>query len=199
MDGFGYECGLSTVKYGDGTPQADHTTVVEYNKINDLTHKHRRTIIFFRLNHHLNKPQPLFNSSLGTVLEKLIQHWRFQFIPQFIFLNSLFGYLSLLIIIKWCTSSKADLYHVMIFMFLSPTDDLGENQLFVGQKTTQLVLLLLALVAVPWMLLPKPFLLKSQHEKVLLLFLSLPSPKQEIKRNLQKGPAAAWNAVVNVL
>ncbi|KAK2972740.1 hypothetical protein RJ640_019388 [Escallonia rubra] len=154
----------------------------------DLTHKHRRTIIFFRLNHHLNKPQPLFNSSLGTVLEKLIQHWRFQFIPQFIFLNSLFGYLSLLIIIKWCTGSKADLYHVMIYMFLSPTDDLGENQLFVGQKTTQftdstrlmrvflyqLVLLLLALVAVPWMLLPKPFLLKSQHEKDLIREYPLP-------------------------
>uniref|UniRef100_A0A5B6ZDC6 V-type proton ATPase subunit a n=2 Tax=Davidia involucrata TaxID=16924 RepID=A0A5B6ZDC6_DAVIN len=88
----------------------------------------------------------------------------FQFIPQMIFLNSLFGYLSLLIIVKWWIGSKADLYHVMIYMFLSPTDDLGENQLFVGQKTVQLVLLLLALVAVPWMLIPKPFLLKKQHQ-----------------------------------
>ncbi|AES89197.1 putative V-type ATPase, V0 complex, 116kDa subunit family [Medicago truncatula] len=88
----------------------------------------------------------------------------FQFIPQVIFLNSLFGYLSLLIIVKWCTGSQADLYHVMIYMFLSPTDDLGENQLFAGQKNVQLVLLLLAGVAVPWMLLPKPFILKKQHE-----------------------------------
>lgn len=88
----------------------------------------------------------------------------FQFIPQVIFLNSLFGYLSLLIIVKWCTGSQADLYHVMIYMFLSPTDDLGENQLFAGQKNLQLVLLLLAGVAVPWMLLPKPFILKKQHE-----------------------------------
>ncbi|XP_057788453.1 V-type proton ATPase subunit a3 [Salvia miltiorrhiza] len=93
-----------------------------------------------------------------------INTW-FQFIPQMIFLNSLFGYLSLLIIVKWCTGSQADLYHVMIYMFLSPTDDLGENQLFAGQKTLQLVLLLLALVSVPWMLLPKPFLLKMQHER----------------------------------
>ncbi|KVI02018.1 ATPase, V0 complex, subunit 116kDa [Cynara cardunculus var. scolymus] len=61
----------------------------------------------------------------------------FQFIPQMIFLNGLFGYLSLLIIVKWCTGSKADLYHVMIYMFLSPTDDLGENQLFPNQKTIQ--------------------------------------------------------------
>ncbi|RWR81381.1 V-type proton ATPase subunit a3-like protein [Cinnamomum micranthum f. kanehirae] len=89
----------------------------------------------------------------------------FQFIPQIIFLNSLFGYLSLLIIVKWVSGSKADLYHIMIYMFLSPTDELGENQLFAGQKTLQLVLLLLAFIAVPWMLLPKPFLLKKQHEE----------------------------------
>ncbi|KAI3733252.1 hypothetical protein L1987_64472 [Smallanthus sonchifolius] len=89
----------------------------------------------------------------------------YQFIPQMIFLNSLFGYLSLLIIVKWCTGSQADLYHVMIYMFLSPTDDLGENQLFWGQKYLQILLLLLALVAVPWMLMPKPLLLKKQHEE----------------------------------
>ncbi|KAM4122094.1 hypothetical protein ACB094_01G055900 [Castanea mollissima] len=89
----------------------------------------------------------------------------YQFVPQLIFLNSLFGYLSLLIIVKWCTGSQADLYHVMIYMFLSPTDDLGENQLFVGQKFLQLLLLLSALVAVPWMLFPKPFLLKKQNEE----------------------------------
>ena len=62
---------------------------------------------------------------------------RYQFVPQMIFLNSLFGYLSLLIIVKWCTGSQADLYHVMIYMFLSPTDDLGENQLFWGQRPLQ--------------------------------------------------------------
>lgn len=30
----------------------------------------------------------------------------------------------------------------------------------------QLVLLLLALVSVPWMLIPKPFFLKMEHERV---------------------------------
>lgn len=93
-----------------------------------------------------------------------INTW-YQFVPQMIFLNSLFGYLSLLIIVKWCSGSKADLYHVMIYMFLSPFDDLGENQLFVGQKFLQILLLLSALVAVPWMLIPKPFLLKKQYEE----------------------------------
>ncbi|XP_022729152.1 V-type proton ATPase subunit a1-like isoform X1 [Durio zibethinus] len=90
---------------------------------------------------------------------------RYQFVPQMIFLNSLFGYLSLLIIIKWCTGSQADLYHVMIYMFLSPTDDLGENELFWGQRPLQIVLLLLALIAVPWMLFPKPFILKKLHSE----------------------------------
>ncbi|CAM6013596.1 unnamed protein product [Sphagnum balticum] len=87
----------------------------------------------------------------------------YQFIPQLLFLNALFGYLSFLIILKWCQGSKPDLYHIMIYMFLSPTDDLGENQLFWGQRPVQIVLLLLALVAVPWMLLPKPLTLRKQH------------------------------------
>lgn len=43
-----------------------------------------------------------------------------EFIPQMIFLNALFGYLCILIIAKWATGSVADLYHVMIYMFLSP-------------------------------------------------------------------------------
>lgn len=117
-----------------------------------------------------------------------------------IFLNSLFGYLSLLIIIKWCTGSQADLYHVMIYMFLSPTEELGENELFWGQRplqarfppffilcslfyigslflpthlrthtryyNLQIMLLLLAFIAVPWMLFPKPFALRKIHMEV---------------------------------
>ncbi|XP_024530911.1 V-type proton ATPase subunit a3 [Selaginella moellendorffii] len=89
----------------------------------------------------------------------------YQFVPQILFLGSLFGYLSLLIIIKWCSGSQADLYHVMIYMFLSPTDDLGPNQLFSGQTEVQCFLLLIAVVAVPTMLLPKPLALKKRHEE----------------------------------
>ncbi|KAJ3669145.1 hypothetical protein LUZ60_011095 [Juncus effusus] len=89
---------------------------------------------------------------------------RYQFIPQMIFLNSLFGYLALLILIKWISGSQADLYHVMIYMFLDPAGDLGENELFWGQRPLQIVLLLSALVAVPWMLFPKPFILKKLNK-----------------------------------
>ncbi|CAI9105180.1 OLC1v1004044C3 [Oldenlandia corymbosa var. corymbosa] len=88
---------------------------------------------------------------------------KYQFVPQMIFLNSLFGYLSLLIVVKWCTGSQADLYHVMIYMFLSPFEDLRDNKLFWGQSVLQVILLLCAVVAVPWMLFPKPFILKRLH------------------------------------
>lgn len=61
---------------------------------------------------------------------------------QMIFLNSLFGYLCFLIVLKWITGSTADLYHIMIYMFLNPLDvDCGgkcpENILFTGQKLLQ--------------------------------------------------------------
>ncbi|KAI8523966.1 hypothetical protein RHMOL_Rhmol13G0112700 [Rhododendron molle] len=81
---------------------------------------------------------------------------RYQFVPQMIFLNSLFGYLSLLIVIKWCTGSQADLYHVMIYMFLSPFEDLGENQLFWGQGFIQawpFLILMIACLCLDYLLL----------------------------------------------
>ncbi len=42
-----------------------------------------------------------------------------EFIPQMIFLNAMFGYLCFLILLKWATGSTADLYHTLIYMFLS--------------------------------------------------------------------------------
>lgn len=69
---------------------------------------------------------------------------RCEFVPQMIFLNFLFGYLCLLMIIKWVSGSTADLYHIMIYMFLQPgegglTCDGGcmENRMFAGQGTIQ--------------------------------------------------------------
>ena len=84
--------------------------------------------------------QRYFRDSLSILCE---------FIPQVIFLNGLFGYLCILIVAKWLSGSTADLYHVMIYMFLSPgtgglacLDAKGvygckENILFTGQGTLQ--------------------------------------------------------------
>lgn len=46
-------------------------------------------------------------------------------LAQVLFLSSMFGYLSILIMMKWTMGTreapiKADLYHVMIYMFLQP-------------------------------------------------------------------------------
>ena len=51
-----------------------------------------------------------------------------EFVPQMIFLNALFGYLCILIVAKWISGSYADLYHIMIYMFLQPGNvDCTEN------------------------------------------------------------------------
>ncbi|GFR51127.1 hypothetical protein Agub_g13480 [Astrephomene gubernaculifera] len=98
-----------------------------------------------------------FRDTLSTVCE---------FIPQMIFLNGIFGYLCLLIVIKWCTGKLTDLYHVMIYMFLSPGSgpENKADELINGQGGLQVFLLLVAFFAVPWMLLPKPLILKKRHE-----------------------------------
>ncbi|KAK4437730.1 V-type proton ATPase subunit a3 [Sesamum alatum] len=145
--------------YPFGVDPAWHGTRSELPFLNSL--KMKMSILLGVAQMNLGIILSYFNAQF---FKNSINTW-FQFIPQMIFLNSLFGYLSVLILVKWCTGSKADLYHVMIYMFLSPTDELGENQLFPGQKTIQIALLLLALVSVPWMLLPKPFLLKRQHDR----------------------------------
>ncbi|KAA3468088.1 V-type proton ATPase subunit a3-like [Gossypium australe] len=155
-----YSIGLIKVRdtYPFGVDPAWHGTRSELPFLNSLKMKMSILLGVAQMNLGI-----LISYSNATFFGNSLNIW-FQFIPQMIFLNSLFGYLSLLIIVKWCTGSQADLYHIMIYMFLSPTDELGDNQLFPYQKTVQLVLLLLALVSVPWMLLPKPFLLKKQHE-----------------------------------
>lgn len=156
-----YTTGLIKVReaYPFGVDPVWHGSRTELPFLNSL--KMKLSILIGVTQMNLGIIMSYFN---GKFFHNPLNIW-YQFVPQMIFLNSLFGYLSLLIIIKWCTGSQADLYHVMIYMFLSPTDEIGENQLFWGQRTVQMVLLLLALVAVPWMLLPKPLLLKRQHDQ----------------------------------
>jgi V-type H+-transporting ATPase subunit a len=91
----------------------------------------------------------------------------FEFVPQMIFLNALFGYLSLAIVYKWVSGKTTDLYGIMIGMFLNPGTIKPAWRLYSGQAFVQVLLLLAALVAVPWMLLPKPLILKRRAEEAM--------------------------------
>lgn len=93
-----------------------------------------------------------------------------EFVPQILFLWSLFGYLVFLIFYKWTTDWLAlgrdapFLLNVMIYMFLSPFSLSEENKLFEGQLYVQWALIVIAVVCVPWMLFSKPYILKHQHQ-----------------------------------
>lgn len=94
-----------------------------------------------------------------------------QFIPEMIFMLSLFGYLVFMIIFKWCrydahTSRKAPsiLIH-FIGMFLFDYDDSSNAPLYRHQQEVQTFFVIIALVSVPWMLLIKPFVLRAKHQK----------------------------------
>ncbi|XP_029784025.1 V-type proton ATPase 116 kDa subunit a isoform X6 [Suricata suricatta] len=93
----------------------------------------------------------------------------FGFIPEIIFMTSLFGYLVILIFYKWTaydahTSEKAPslLIH-FINMFLFSYGDSSNSMLYSGQKGIQCFLVVVALLCVPWMLLFKPLVLRRQY------------------------------------
>ena len=88
------------------------------------------------------------------------------FVPQILFLTSSFGYLSLMIVTKWVTGSVADLYHLIIYLFLDPGGAIEpENRLFPGQEALQGFLLLVILVCVPWMFFVKPYVLWQRRKR----------------------------------
>jgi len=95
----------------------------------------------------------------------------FEFIPQICFMMSIFGYMCFLIFLKWCIDFVGEnreapyLLNLMIDMFLKPFDLQELYQLYPGQKYIQWFLILVAFVSVPMMLLPKPLLLRRDHNR----------------------------------
>lgn len=98
-----------------------------------------------------------------------------EFVPQMLFLMSMFGYLSVLILAKWSSGSIADLYHILIYMFLdignvackdpvTKEETCKENRMFAGQGGFQTLLVLIMVVCVPWMLAVKPYILNKRHQ-----------------------------------
>ena len=100
-----------------------------------------------------------------------------ELLPQMLFMQSLFGYLVVTIIYKWSVdwyatdaaghplhNSPPGLLNMLIYMFLSPGNVAPESRLFAGQAQLQTLLLLVAVVCVPWMLLAKPYILYRENQ-----------------------------------
>ncbi|XP_034414409.1 V-type proton ATPase 116 kDa subunit a-like isoform X6 [Cyclopterus lumpus] len=91
------------------------------------------------------------------------------FIPEIVFMTSLFGYLALLVFYKWTaydafTSKDAPslLIH-FINMCLFNYSDPTSKPLYRGQMGIQILLVLIALACVPCMLIVKTMMLRRQH------------------------------------
>ena len=102
-------------------------------------------------------------------------------VPQLVFFWSIFGYLVLLIIMKWLMffpnpSTAPGLLNTLIYMFLSPGS--VAMPLFRGQGFIQVILVLLALFSIPCMLFLKPYYALQEHKRTLGAGYSLATPPQ---------------------
>ncbi|XP_064617786.1 V-type proton ATPase 116 kDa subunit a 1-like [Liolophura sinensis] len=123
--------------------------------------------------------QMLFGVALS--LANHIHYRRFlnifcEFIPEVIFLLAIFGYLVATIFYKWLsydvtlTQEAPSLLIHLINMFLMKYDTedptpLSQRPYYEGQKTAQTVMVALAGICIPWLLLPKPFILRAMNSR----------------------------------
>lgn len=95
-----------------------------------------------------------------------------QFVPQLIFMLSLFGYLIFLILYKWCISLRSETAPSILLLFINMMlfDYQSEDPLlYAGQKAVQIFLIVTAVLMVPVLLLVKPLLvyrtrMKTRHQ-----------------------------------
>mmetsp|Transcript_2122 Transcript_2122/g.5990 ORF Transcript_2122/g.5990 Transcript_2122/m.5990 type:complete len:830 (+) Transcript_2122:53-2542(+) len=95
----------------------------------------------------------------------------FGFVPEIVFFLGIFGYLVFMILKKWSIDWVAEakqppsLLNTLIAMFMSPGKYTEDDMLYEGQDSVQLVLLVIAVLAVPLLLVPKPLLFYWDMQK----------------------------------
>jgi V-type H+-transporting ATPase subunit a len=109
--------------------------------------------------------------------KKTLSIWA-EFVPQFLFMQCIFGYLCFTIIYKWSIpwydpdangnprNSPPGLLNLLIYMFLQPGHVEPANELFSHQGHVQLILLGIAVICIPWMLFTKPLILRREYKKI---------------------------------
>ncbi|KAL7850335.1 hypothetical protein SRHO_G00196840 [Serrasalmus rhombeus] len=107
----------------------------------------------------------LFNH---TYFKKPLNIW-LGFIPEIVFMGSLFGYLVILIFYKWTaynakiSKDAPSLLIAFINMFLFNYNDPTNKPLYRGQMAIQCLLVVIALACVPCMLIVKTLVLRKQY------------------------------------
>lgn len=129
----------------------------------------------------------------------------FVFLPQMGFMLSLFGYLVLLILVKWmtdynavsCTSNPQclapDLKSVLIGMVMAPGSMPSHSEMFSGQNRLQVLLLLVAVVCVPWMLFPKPLILRARSKQAKGPYIRLHDGGEDARNGDEKPEGEPFN------
>ena len=123
-----------------------------------------------------------------------------EFIPQITFLCCMFGYLSLLMFIKWskyyantnpedfnlserCAPSILITFINMVLFRGSESEPNCDGSIYGGQRGFQSFLVLVAVICVPWMLFAKPYIVRKEH----LLKLAAPKPVQPVLEDAEEG------------
>lgn len=119
----------------------------------------------------------IFLSLLNHIYFKKPENVIFEWIPQVVFICSIFGYMDVLIVYKWLRNwttypvnnpewqGAPRILNLLISMFLNCFSFQGEYQMYDGQFAVQTVLLILAFISVPIMFLGKPIVLQLRHNR----------------------------------